>query len=367
MDERFQYAEVRQRLIDALKTDLMGPQNIDEVLDENPMFAYIIGMLYPQTNSSADGVDVGEQEVEADIAYEDGEDYTSGEEDDNEPIAATKFKQQSSIGISFYVEASTPSINLDVSWGDYVKTTEKKLNKDGKEIDVAAYKRHKMEETLHIVFSDIDRTKDYSLVIDSNVTVHVSKITLKRGFYLVTAYVINRRPSAESALESIMFQVNLRAYAEDQRGVFIAEHICRKVLASDEFYFEQRPIMGRGRGCAATWDTPADGKCSELSTDFIPQYEFPGVSAALKGFDKFYFSMRFLSIANKREQIIERLNTLANSYEQWIEEKLVDDPKMSDPAFVSEIGNSVISKCKDALARIREGIHLLVTDDLGNL
>lgn len=89
MDERFQYAEVRQRLIDALKTDLMGPQNVDEVLDENPMFAYIIGMLYPQTNTSADGVDVGEQEVEADIAYEDGEDYTSGEEDDNEPVAAT--------------------------------------------------------------------------------------------------------------------------------------------------------------------------------------------------------------------------------------------------------------------------------------
>ena len=59
MDERFQYAEVRQRLIDALKTDLMGPQNVDEVLDENPMFAYIIGMLYPQTNTSADGVDVG--------------------------------------------------------------------------------------------------------------------------------------------------------------------------------------------------------------------------------------------------------------------------------------------------------------------
>ena len=99
MDERFQYAEVRQRLIDALKTDLMGPQNVDEVLDENPMFAYIIGMLYPQTNTSADGVDVGEQEVEADIAYEDGEDYTSGEEDDNEPVAATKFKQQSSIGL----------------------------------------------------------------------------------------------------------------------------------------------------------------------------------------------------------------------------------------------------------------------------
>ena len=338
MDDRFRYAEVRQSLINALKTDLMGPQNADEVLDENPMFAYIIGMLYPQTYSSAAGVDVGEQEVDADIAYEDGEDYTSGEEDDNEPVAATKFKQQSSIGISFYVEASTPSINLDISWGDYVKTTEKKLNKEGKEIDVAAYKRHKMEETLHIVFSDIERVKDYSLISDSNIVVHVSKIALKRGFSLVTVYVINRRPAAESAIESIMFQVNLRAYAEDKNRVFIAEHICRKVLAPDEFYFEQRPIMGRGRGCAATWDTPVEGKCSELSSDFIPQYEFPGVSAALKGFDKSYFSMRFLSVASKKDQIIERLHTLADSYEKWIQEKLADDPKMVNQAFASEIG-----------------------------
>ena len=107
MGDRFQYAEVRQKLINALRTDLMGPQSPDEVLDENPMFAYIVGMLYPQTTASADGIDVGEQEVDTDIAYEDGENYTSGEDDDNEPIAATKFKQQSSIGISFYVKTST--------------------------------------------------------------------------------------------------------------------------------------------------------------------------------------------------------------------------------------------------------------------
>lgn len=204
MGDRFQYAEVRQKLINALRTDLMGPQSPDEVLDENPMFAYIVGMLYPQTTASADGIDVGEQEVDTDIAYEDGENYTSGEDDDNEPIAATKFKQQSSIGISFYVKTSTSAISLDISWGDYIKTTEKKTNKDGKEVEVAAYKRLKKGETLHISFSDINRIKDYPLICDSNVVVHVSKIALKHGFFLVTAYVINRRPGTESVLESIL-------------------------------------------------------------------------------------------------------------------------------------------------------------------
>ena len=31
----------------------------------------------------------GEQEVDADMAFEDGEDFTAGEDDDNEPISTT--------------------------------------------------------------------------------------------------------------------------------------------------------------------------------------------------------------------------------------------------------------------------------------
>lgn len=64
-----------------------------------------------------------EQEVDADMAYEDGEDYTAGEEDDNEPIMTTHFQIPSSMGISFYVENTTKTISIDVSWGDYVKSS----------------------------------------------------------------------------------------------------------------------------------------------------------------------------------------------------------------------------------------------------
>ena len=74
--------------------------------------------------------------------------------------------------------------------------------------------------------------------------------------------------------------------------------------------------------------------------------------------------MRFLSIAKKKDQIIERLNTLANSYEEWIQEKLVKNPKMQDQEFSAEIGEQVVYDCKHALTRIREGIDLLVTDQV---
>lgn len=363
MADRFKFAEVRQSIVDMMRTDLMGPVDPYEVIKDNPKNAYLVGMLTPQSASGNFDVDT-EQEVDKDIAYEDEEDYTAGEDDDNEPVMVDRFKQPSSVGISFYVETTEPDVCLDISWGDYVKSTEKELNKDGKEISVATYARQPMGEIVKVVFSEFDKGKDYSLVCDSNVQVHVSRIGLKRGYSLVTAYVINKRINPESEVEGMMFQVKIRAHASDNRNIFLAEHICREVLAPDEFYFEQRPIMGRGRGCAAVWDKPVDGRTVCVESEFIPQYEFPGVSAVLEGFDPFYFSMRSLSVAKKKDDIIERLTVLADTYEHWIQEKLVGDSKMEDPEFKGKIGDDVISKCQNALKRIREGIVLLCQDNI---
>lgn len=362
MADRFKYAKVRQEIIDALKVDLMGPMEEEEVLDENPKYAYLVGMLAPKVaGQSKAGT---EQEVDTDIAYEDDANYTAGEEDDNEPISVTHFDPPSSIGISFYVETALPSINLEIKWGDYIRSTEKQLNKDGKEISVASYTRHPMAETLTVNFSELERSKEYTLTSDSNVGVHVSRIHLKRGYSLVTAYVINRRTNAENDLETLMFQVEIAAKSLDGSNVFIAEHICRDVLATDEFYFEQRPILGRGRGCAATWGETENGRTNYVKSDFIPQYEFPGVSAALDGFDKFFFSMRDLSVKTKKDAIIEKLNVLADSYDRWIQNKLKNDKKMADSVFAEKVGNEVIAKCNEALRRIREGIGLLVRDEI---
>lgn len=362
MADRFKYSEVRQKIIEAIRTDLIGPRDKEEVLEENPRYAYLVGMLDVQSDDE-DSSSAGEQEIDADMAYEDGEDFTAGEEDDNEPISTTHFQLPSSIGISFYVDSSLDEINLDVSWGDYVKSSEKYIGKDEKEHSRAIYTRHPMQETIHVKFADFTRTKDYQLVCDSNVHVHVSRIPLKGGYSLVTAYVINKRKNPANAAEGIMFQVEIKAYAKDSSAAFVAEHICRKILAADEFYFEQRPIMGRGRGCAAVWDTPVDGRTTSVKSAFIPEYEFPGVSAALDGFDGFYFSTCMMSVKSKKAETIGKLNTLADSYENWINKNLRDNAKMSDADFKEQIGNKVISRCVDALARIREGIHIIETDD----
>lgn len=359
MADRFKFAEVRQKVIDIMKMDLLGPSSEEEVLSQNPRFEYLVGMLAPQTNED-DGSN--EQEVDGDASFEGDDNYTAGEEDDNEPVSTNRFKTPSSIGISFYVESGTSGFNVDVSWGDYVKSTDKTVNKDGKEINVNTYTRHPQKETIAIELDSFSKSQEYPLVCDSNVVLYISKIGLRQGYTLVTAYVINRRKNSESDIAGLMFQVKLRAYSPSGENIFFAEHICRKILAVDEFYFAQRPILGRGRGCAATWKANANGRASEISSTFIPEYEFPGVSAALEGFDPFYFSMRTLSVLKNKDDIIARLIVLADSYASWIQEKLVEDSKMADKKFREEIGNDIINKCVEALNRIRAGIQLLVED-----
>lgn len=363
MTDRFKYSEVRQKIIDAIRIDLIGPREKEEVLEENPRYAYLIGMLDVQSDDE-DYSGAGEQEIDADMAFEDGEDFTAGKDDDNEPISTTHFKLPSSIGISFYVQSDLAWINLDVKWGDYSRTSEKRTGKDEKEHTRTVYTRIPMEETVRVNFADFARTKDYQLVCDSNVHVHVSRIGLKGGYSLVTAYVINKRSNPSNSAEAIMFQVELKAYAEDGSAVFIAEHICRKILATDEFYFEQRPILGRGRGCAAVWDTPVDGRTTSVRSAFIPEYEFPGVSAALDGFDRYFFSTFTMSAKAKKEETISKLNVLATSYENWINKTLVGNERMQDADFKEKIGSTVIERCQDALRRIREGIHLIETDEI---
>lgn len=360
MADRFKFAGVRQKVIEMIKTDLLGPMDENEILQQNPRFEYLVGMLAPQSHEDA----AMEQEIDGDAAFEGDADYTAGEEDDNEPISANRFKTPSSIGISFYIEAITPNLCVDVSWGDYVKSSDKIPGKEGKERPVNIYTRHPQAETVSVDLTTFSKSKEFPLTIDSNIVLHISKISLKQGYSLVTAYIVNRRKNAESDVAGMMFQVALKVHDQNNNPVFVAEHICREVLAEDEFYFAQRPILGRGRGCAASWNADSNGRASLIESSFIPEYEFAGVSAALEGFDPFYFSMRSLGISKKKDDIISRLNILADSYETWINTTLINDEKMSNTEFRNKIGNGIVFKCQEALRRIRAGIQLLINDSI---
>lgn len=71
-----------------------------------------------------------------------------------------------------------------------------------------------------------------------------------------------------------------------------------------------------------------------------------------------------MSVKSKKEETIGKLNTLAESYEKWINSTLLGNARMSNPDFKEKIGNKVIDRCQDALKRIREGISIIENDDI---
>jgi len=98
MNTRLIQSEIRQKLIEALRADLIGPRGgTDEVLEENPELGYLTGALY-----TTDAIATIEFDGQEDIALESGDGDSLGNED-NEDQYAAKFKQQSSLGLSFYL------------------------------------------------------------------------------------------------------------------------------------------------------------------------------------------------------------------------------------------------------------------------
>ena len=58
--DRFAEAALRQKIIDALKIDLIGPVEPNEVMDQDPASEYLTGMIYAK--SLADDLEFGEQD-----------------------------------------------------------------------------------------------------------------------------------------------------------------------------------------------------------------------------------------------------------------------------------------------------------------
>src|SRR6266481_3690870 len=112
-------SDVRDRLVDALRLDLVGPEtrldDLEEALSQAPSRWYLTGFLVPLGAEPAQRADEASME-DLDQAGEGG-----GLDDDvtPEPAAARQRYLPSSIGVSLLVPPSAGRLKVAVSWGDY--------------------------------------------------------------------------------------------------------------------------------------------------------------------------------------------------------------------------------------------------------
>src|SRR5580658_9798667 len=117
-------AQVRNKLVEALKLDLVGPEadlgNPAEILPQSPSRWYLTGFLAP-----LDAHPEQRSDAEADDDLDSGGE--PGLDDDVTPEASAASKQKylpSSIGVSVLLPKEAKSLSLKVFWGDYRRTSE---------------------------------------------------------------------------------------------------------------------------------------------------------------------------------------------------------------------------------------------------
>src|SRR5437016_3839746 len=140
--------EVREKLVDALKLDLVGPWVGHALAEERlpgwvrPSNWYLTGFLIPSGTLPEKSADADENDELGEIPESAG----LAEESNEERKAAKKGYFPSSMGLSFLVPKEAHTITLIARWGDYTPTEIE--GEDGKA--VAIWRRQPREGSVTV-------------------------------------------------------------------------------------------------------------------------------------------------------------------------------------------------------------------------
>lgn len=372
----FKHAIVRQKILEAVKKDLIGPSSVCETLNEVPTSSYITGLLYPADTAVTEDENYFDVEFTEKKFDADGETMEAGIFEEEEPEDRFKggFQKPSSVGISFYVADDVSKLNTYINWGKYhaeqvqgevVDGTLEEDAENKKKKKHTVYVREQMQDVVEIDLNNGKRSEKITLESNCNVYIYVMKMQLDNGHKMVSVYLHNndKADGEEKEYEKVMFQVEMLVADDLMSPIFVPEYVCRKVELEDEYYYKGRPVYARGRGCAVSWDAAADEvNTTSVRTAFIPDYEVPSVSAQIEDMPKHAFSMLQMGSPKKKTEVIENLRLLTSMYADWITEVLVNDASMKDNKF-RVTGQKIIDKCDDANRRMNAGIDLIENND----
>ncbi len=208
--------DVRSRLVEALRLDLIGPEDGSEleaeVLPQAPSRWYLTGFLVPLDAQDTQRVDEGSNE-EVDAA-----DDAGGADDaaPTEPASARKRFLPSSIGLSVLVPEAVRRLEVRIHWGDYRLRKPADGHGDGTEWERT---RRIAEMELHVPGST-RRPREAEVPGSGGLKVALSvrpvvgdgaEGGLPKGTRSVSVFLVNRRapPPDETRDEAFAFQAQL--------------------------------------------------------------------------------------------------------------------------------------------------------------
>lgn len=365
MPEELESVEIRGKLVEALRLDLIGPgQQLGdpaEVLPQAPSRWYLTGFLVPL---GAKPEQKGDETADDDLD-EAGE--GGGDADDavaaDKPAARQRYFP-SSIGASVLVAADTAGMRVCVRWGDYKRRSESPEEWD----------RTANEEWVGIDLSKANGRPKETPVPKSNglyvaymarpIGMLADGADLPVGAKTASIFVVNRRAEAPDDIrdEAFAFQVELELYADneflrrpDPRGS-VADEWDDKVA---DLQYRDDGEYSVGHNVATLAIREDHGRCNVVRTCWTPQAEVEKVEPAeIPGVE---LSMDVLAELKDGADARAKLSTLVDRYRTWIEEQRTKVP--STPKRRHDTGLELMNRANVTANRIEHGIELLAAQD----
>jgi hypothetical protein len=361
--------EVRGRLVDALKIDLVGPWLGHAFAEEQlpgwvrPSTWYLTGFLIPSGTRPEKSADADEDEEIDEITETAG----LAEESTEDHKAAKKGYFPSSMGLSFLVDSDTPSVTVRVRWGDYAKI--ETPGKDGKSEFV--WQRRPREESLTVPLAgkngnplsrDIPGSQGLQLhVVERRISADELEPHLPKGIRSVSIFLVNNRiPVEEDPDLAYVFQAEIQVLGDrpfvpcpDLRS---ANDTDRDAQVAD-LHYADTPEYATGHGVSAEWEIEHN-TCSLLRTAWIPN---AGVEkTATVEVEGVELSMEILGALEDGTAARTVLRPLVTQYRAWIETQRLLVANLQGTR--RETAEELLRFAGFAADRIERGIELLAAD-----
>lgn len=368
--------DARQRLLDTLRLELLGPEAPEEKLRESPLTRYATGMLAPF------GTDIPDDERDDQLTGG-GDDEEAGSVDFGPPISQAI--TPSSIGLSFLVPTGTRKLKVLAKWGDY---RVEEIPENDAEVSGAEGDTHKAEETKeeprrrrrrHLwARTPYERELIIDLKADAGLqqqeTTEGDGVTVEhlcrsiRDQYAVSVFFVNRRKKGERSRPPVdrwVFQPSLIVRSSTDAAIFLPRELEPALALSDRdresnrLLFRDRREFAIGHGCAAEWkEAKPHDRAVEVRTEVIPEYELRKVEP--RTVSSPYLEMSTLASVQTAKELQTLLMPLIDDYAEWIKKKNGTVDGLA--ADLKSVALSHLEDCTTALGRMRHGIEHLVQD-----
>ena len=342
--------KVRDEIIRRLYVDLIGPQNVDEILKSKPSDLYLTGILWPAKTEFTSIDDDSATESESD------------EEDLQNSVPMQGQQKASSMGVTFAVpKQSKDQVLVSYNFGTYTNETkddngfpEWTRREFSGELEIKVY--DKMSEIRPLILEDCKVSIDF----------HIRALSIEFG-YAVTVTMINRSELSSSASVSLdglsLFQTGLKIKISGD-GNFLGLTDPRIALDEDEesamLLYSKSKIFAHGHQCSASWELD-NNECRKIQTEWIPvekvpEYKQEGSKVFSTLLNDHSLNANWLSSLSL-PNLIKILTSLADNYDSWIENE--SHKKSEVLPRHRKTATRHLEKCQEINSRIRKGIRFL--------